>query len=177
MEKELSYAVYESPLGWLILTHSGAGLSRLDLSPHGPDRARDFQRQGLEKRFGPVHLVRDETRLKEALAWLDRYFDNPQKSLPYRGKFDAGGTVFQRKVWLHLAQIPSGHTETYGQVAREVGRPAASRAVGQACGANPIPLIVPCHRVVAAGGGLGGFGLGLDLKRRMLKLEGRRPGK
>lgn len=83
----------------------------------------------------------------------------------------SGGTTFQRKVWRVLQRIPHGETRSYGWVARQLGKPRAARAVGAACGANPIPVIVPCHRVVASDGSLGGFSAGLVWKRRLLKLE------
>jgi O-6-methylguanine DNA methyltransferase len=85
---------------------------------------------------------------------------------------DMGGTPFQRAVWKAAAAIPRGETRTYAQIARAVGRPGAARAVGQALGANPVPLLVPCHRVIASDGTLGGFAGGLDLKTRLLALEG-----
>jgi len=81
------------------------------------------------------------------------------------------GTAFQQRVWNALCAIPLGETKSYGDIAREVGSPKGTRAVGMACGANPIPLIVPCHRVVAAGGKLGGFSGGLDWKKRLLAIE------
>jgi O-6-methylguanine DNA methyltransferase len=83
----------------------------------------------------------------------------------------AAGTPFQRKVWAALRQIPAGQTESYGRLAAALGTPKAARAVGSACGANPIPLLIPCHRVVPAAGGLGGFSGGLHWKRRLLALE------
>ena len=87
--------------------------------------------------------------------------------------FGADATPFQVSVWAELRQIPAGETVSYGELAERVGRPrSASRAVGRAVGANPIPVIVPCHRVVAADGTLGGFALGLDMKRRLLAHEG-----
>lgn len=82
------------------------------------------------------------------------------------------GTAFQQKVWAALRQIPPGATRTYAQIASAVRKPRASRAVGGACGANPIPIFVPCHRVLAANGGLGGFSSGLPWKRRLLEREG-----
>lgn len=83
-----------------------------------------------------------------------------------------GGTTFQQRVWQELRKIPPGRTRSYAEVAAAVGSPQAARAVGGACGANPIPLLVPCHRVLASGGRLGGFSGGLDWKRRLLALEG-----
>lgn len=81
------------------------------------------------------------------------------------------GTTFQQTVWRALLQIPPRRSSTYAQVAAAIGRPRAVRAVGQACGANPIPVLIPCHRVVAANGGLGGFSAGLDWKRKLLEIE------
>jgi methylated-DNA-[protein]-cysteine S-methyltransferase len=83
----------------------------------------------------------------------------------------SSGTDFQRQVWRVLAKIPWGETRSYGWVARQVGKPGASRAVGTACGTNPIPVIIPCHRVIASDGSLGGFGGGLPMKKRLLALE------
>jgi O-6-methylguanine DNA methyltransferase len=84
----------------------------------------------------------------------------------------AAGTVFQQKVWNALRKIASGETRSYSQIAKAIGRPKAVRAVGGACGANPIPVLIPCHRVLASGGGLGGFGGGLKWKRLLLTREG-----
>jgi O-6-methylguanine DNA methyltransferase len=81
------------------------------------------------------------------------------------------GTSFQRAVWRAMLEIPYGQTRSYGQLAAEVGRPRAYRAVANACGKNPLPIIIPCHRVVASKG-LGGFSLGIDLKKRLLAIEG-----
>jgi O-6-methylguanine DNA methyltransferase len=82
------------------------------------------------------------------------------------------GTTFQRKVWAALQSIPAGKTETYSHLAASLKKPKAARAVGSACGANPIPLLIPCHRVVAAHGGLGGFSGGLHWKKKLLGREG-----
>ena len=84
----------------------------------------------------------------------------------------SGGTEFQRAVWHALQKIPAGQTRSYGEIAQLIGRPKAVRAVGGACGANPIPLLIPCHRVLAANGKIGGFSGGLDWKRRLLQREG-----
>jgi O-6-methylguanine DNA methyltransferase len=81
------------------------------------------------------------------------------------------GTAFQRKVWRALQSIPRGQTRSYGWIARKIGHPRAARAVGMACGANPVPIVVPCHRVIASDGSLGGFSNGLGWKKRLLTLE------
>lgn len=88
----------------------------------------------------------------------------------------SAGTSFQKVVWCALKNIPAGQARSYGEIARAIGKPKAMRAVGGACGANPIPVLVPCHRVLAANGKLGGFSGGLDWKRRLLAREGIRPG-
>jgi methylated-DNA-[protein]-cysteine S-methyltransferase len=84
----------------------------------------------------------------------------------------ADGTAFQKAVWAELAKIPYGKKRTYGELAATLGRPRGARAVGAACGANPVPILVPCHRVVGSNGSLGGFGAGLTVKRKLLDLEG-----
>jgi methylated-DNA-[protein]-cysteine S-methyltransferase len=108
--------------------------------------------------------------LRLAAAQLEEYFSGNRKtfSVPLAPQ----GSAFQLGVWKALADIPYGETVTYGDLAARVGRPGASRAVGQANGANPLPIVYPCHRVVAAGEHLGGYGGGLDVKRRLLALEG-----
>lgn len=102
-------------------------------------------------------------QLSEYLAGRRRIFDLPLNPV---------GTEFQHKVWDALLRIPFGETKSYAQVAAAVGCPRGARAVGGAVGKNPIPIIIPCHRVLAAGGKIGGFSLGLDMKRKLLNIEG-----
>jgi methylated-DNA-[protein]-cysteine S-methyltransferase len=108
--------------------------------------------------------------LAAAVAQLKEYFAGD------RTRFDLvlelSGTPFQRAVWLTLKDIPYGETVSYAELARMVGRPKAVRAVGQANGANPVPIVLPCHRVVASGGAIGGYGGGPAMKRSLLALEG-----
>lgn len=109
--------------------------------------------------------------LEQVCGLLDEYFRGGQPDfslVPLR----AEGTLFQREVWKALLTIPYGETRTYGQIAHMIGRPKAVRAVGGACGRNPLPILVPCHRVVGADGSLTGFSCGLDRKRFLLSLEG-----
>ncbi len=101
--------------------------------------------------------------LKKILAGRE-----PKKFPP----LDMAGTEFQKSVWSALRKISSGKTKSYGEIAQAIGRPKAVRAVGGACGANPVPVLVPCHRVLAANKKLGGFSGGLDWKRSLLKREG-----
>ena len=108
--------------------------------------------------------------LEAAVAQLGEYFEGSRRSFDL--PMELRGTPFQCDVWRALADIPYGETISYAELAVMVGRPGAFRAVGQANGANPIPIVLPCHRVVASGGGIGGYGGGLPLKRRLLALEG-----
>lgn len=108
--------------------------------------------------------------LAATVAQLGEYFEGTRRrfDLPV----ELSGTPFQRSVWTALAGIPYGETISYAELAATVGRPSAFRAVGQANGANPVPIVLPCHRVIASGGAIGGYGGGLTLKRRLLALEG-----
>ena len=103
------------------------------------------------------------------LAALEEYLQGRRRDLAFPYRLE--GTDFQKRVWQALAEIPYGETRTYKQIAAAAGSPGAARAVGQACGANPLPLLIPCHRVVASGGH-GGFGGGEPLKKYLLRLEG-----
>ena len=115
----------------------------------------------------------DNAVLRETGAQLEAYFSGALKTfdLPLRPV----GTAFQREVWSTLARIPYGQTWSYGDVARRIGKPQAVRAVGAANGRNPIPIVLPCHRVIGADGSLTGFGGGLPAKQFLLALEGARP--
>lgn len=132
-------------------------------SPDEP--ARDSSRRLLQvpEQIRPWHRA-TETALKNILA------GRAAKILPPVDL--SGGTEFQQAVWRELRKIARGKTRSYGEVARAIGKPKAVRAVGGACGANPIPVLIPCHRVLAAHGKIGGFGGGLDWKRKLLEREG-----
>jgi methylated-DNA-[protein]-cysteine S-methyltransferase len=107
--------------------------------------------------------------LKDTAAQLEEYFAGERTEFDVPMELD--GTTFQKEVWAELTRIPYGETISYGELARRVGRPKGPRAVGQANGRNPIPIIVPCHRVLA-GNGIGGYGGGLPMKRTLLAVEG-----
>jgi O-6-methylguanine DNA methyltransferase len=113
--------------------------------------------------------VRDERKNKDVLGQLRRYFQGTLQQ--FTCPLDLRGTPFQLAAWQALTKIPYGETRAYREIAREIGHPNAARAVGSANGANRIPLIVPCHRVIESNGKLGGFGQGLDAKRALLAFE------
>ena len=121
----------------------------------------------------PIGSADDPARdfLRNGATWLRAYFSNTSP-LPPLPPLAPSGTAFQEAVWRQLVAIPPGETTTYGEIALELHMPGASRAVGQAVGANPLPILIPCHRVLAAGGKLGGYSSGLRRKRWLLAHEG-----
>lgn len=124
-----------------------------------------FDERDKEKcgEFGESPLI------KETIKQLEEYFKGKRKlfNLPIK----AEGTEFQKKVWKELLKIPYGETCSYGEVAKQIGKPKASRAIGMANNKNPISIIIPCHRVIGASGKLVGYGGGIDIKEKLLKLE------
>ena len=124
----------------------------------------------LAEEFRAAEIVPGE--LKDLKARILAFIEG-ETSLA-RLPLDIRGTVFQRRVWDELRRIPRGETRTYAQIARAIGAPAAVRAVGSACGANPVALAVPCHRAVRTDGGMGGYAWGLQRKRKLLALEKKR---
>lgn len=151
------YTMHPSPVGELLVVLDGDGaLTDLRFDDAGAALPRD--------------ALRDDTALAPVTRQLDEYFAGSRRSFDVR--LAPGGTPFQRAVWDALRDVPYGETVTYGEIAARVGRPTASRAVGAANGANPIAVVVPCHRIVGANGTLTGYGGGLDRKRLLLELEG-----
>lgn len=159
---ERSLATVESPIGPILLEADAEAVTRIWLPGTGPGAlAGPLGVPGPEPLGGPAAT---------AAAELGEYFAGRRRgfSVPFR----LGGTPFQRAVWTALGSIPFGETVSYRELAEIVGRPSAFRAVGQANGANPIPIVLPCHRVIAADGGIGGYGGGVAMKRALLALEG-----
>ncbi len=133
----------------------------------------------LEQLIFPVHHQKIqinpewkilESPFSEVIKQLDGYFSG--QSTSFSVDIHPIGTVFQKRVWQELSRIPYGSTINYGLLAKKIGNPKASRAVGMANGKNPIPVIIPCHRVIGKDGSLTGFGGGLEIKKQLLELEG-----
>ncbi len=122
----------------------------------------------LRKRFNG-RIVKDPKGNKRVLSQLKAYLGGKRKN--FDCPLDLGGTPFQRRVWAALMRIPYGKTRSYQDIARAIGHVRAYRAVGNANGANPVPLIVPCHRVIESNGGMGGYGHGIEIKKKLLDLE------
>jgi AraC family transcriptional regulator of adaptative response/methylated-DNA-[protein]-cysteine methyltransferase len=161
----LTTVLIDTPAGVFIASFSASGLAQLRF----PSGRSDIERPG-----NPV--------AEPIRSWIARTRDAIASILSGAEPVDvppldlAAGTVFQRRVWAALQAIRRGSTKSYAEVAAAVGSPGGTRAVGNACGANPVPLLVPCHRVIASGGKLGGFSGGLDWKKRLLRAEGALPG-
>jgi methylated-DNA-[protein]-cysteine S-methyltransferase len=147
----------DSPIGRLLLAGDGASLVQVGFQS-GP--------RPLQPHDG---WIADPAPLRAVMTQLAEYFAGKRRKfeLPLAPR----GTDFQRRVWRALTEIPYGKTISYGELARSIDKPSASRAVGLANGANPLPIIVPCHRVIGADGSLTGFGGGLPIKRKLLALE------
>ena len=156
--EQRSYAVLESPIGPLLLSGTDEGLAEIEF-PRGGRAAPP--RPGWRE---------DPDALAEPLRQLTAYFAGERRTFALA--LAPRGTPFQLAVWRELERIPFGETISYAELARRVGRPRAVRAVGAANGRNPLPVVVPCHRVIGSDGRLTGYAGGLELKRRLLALEG-----
>ena len=163
----LRYMAIPSPLGALYAVFGDGGLCGLRFARNASERAFVASLPEPVLRVEPA----DDEAAAQLADELARYFAGEPD--PFETKLDLrSGTAFQRRVWRVLRSIPFGSTVSYGDVARRIGSPHAARAVGQAVGANPVSIIVPCHRVIRASGALGGFGGGLPIKRWLLRHEG-----
>lgn len=162
---DLAYTTVDSPVGPLLLAATEAGLVRVAYAIEDHDRVLETLASRVSAR-----ILRSPRRLDAAAAELDEYFSGRRRSfdLPLDLSLSSG---FRRLVQHHLPDIAYGSTESYKQVAEQVGNPKAVRAVGTACATNPLPVVVPCHRVLRSDGTLGGYVGGLDAKRALLELE------
>lgn len=153
----LLYTTIDSPVGELLLLGDGRALRGL------------FMQEGRTGVTTDPNWIRDDAAFDDGRAQLDEYFEGRRAAFDL--PLELHGTPFQRLVWRALQAIPYGDTVTYGELARRIGRPFGSRAVGAANGRNPISVIVPCHRVVGGDGALTGYGGGIERKRFLLDLE------
>jgi methylated-DNA-[protein]-cysteine S-methyltransferase len=154
-----SYKKIDSPVGELKLVASDKGVAAILWENDNPDRVP----------LGPLMVESENPILRETERQLGAYFAGKLKT--FTVPLDFKGTAFQRRVWEALLTIPFGETRSYGEIARQIGNPSASRAVGAANGKNPISIIAPCHRVIGSTGELTGFAGGLEAKERLLGLE------
>ena len=165
MGERVATSELESPIGRIRLAATQRGLVRVSL----PGGSGSGFGGWLRRVFPDGEPVATLSVLEQARQELEEYFAGDRRE--FKTPLALYGTAFQVAVWNALAAIPFGETCSYADVARTVGRPRAYRAVGLANGANPIALILPCHRVIASDGGLGGYGGGLETKRKLLAFE------
>jgi methylated-DNA-[protein]-cysteine S-methyltransferase len=163
---DVAYTTTDSPFGELLLAATPRGLVRIGL----PEQEADDLLEDLAARISP-RVLEAPAPLDEARRELDLYFDGrlTDFDLPLDWRLSRD---FRRRVLRAINRIPYGQTRSYMQVAASAGNERAVRAAGSACGSNPIPIVVPCHRVLRTGGGLGGYGGGVPMKRALLELEG-----
>ncbi|MDW3098096.1 MAG: methylated-DNA--[protein]-cysteine S-methyltransferase [Alphaproteobacteria bacterium] len=161
LKRELRYTYIPSPIGDLLVAGDADSLHLISF-PTGSKTIRHAE-----------HWQQDDGGFRKVAKQLDAYFagDLTEFDLP----LTLDGTDFQNQIWRNLATIPYGQTASYGEMAKKAGRPKASRAVGAANGANPLPIVLPCHRVIGSTGALTGFGGGMEAKKFLLKLEGALP--
>ena len=149
----MNYDFYHSPIGLLYIESSDRGVRSIKLIDHSE-----------------LHTPMPSIVTNQAKSELQEYFDGQRKEFSVAIDLDQG-TVFQQKVWKFLSKIPYGSTTTYQHIANLLNNPLSVRAVGSANGKNPIPVIVPCHRVIGSNGSLVGYALGIELKKKLLQLE------
>lgn len=153
-------ATYSSPLGPIVIESDGEALTGLRFC---------CEKASTVPIEAPKEAVRTPPIIAETIQWLDDYFAGKRPcNVP---RLNPQGSAFQKRVWTALLTIPYGETVSYGEIARMVDCRSA-QAVGQAVGANPIALIIPCHRVIAAHGKIGGYEYGIEIKKKLLELEG-----
>lgn len=162
---EIRYCITSSVIGKVLVAASEKGVCMVSMG----DSDADLERS-LHNRFPNDEVTKDAVGMTQAAASVKEMIMGRQMAAGLN--FDLRGTDFQKKVWRELLRIPTGKTRSYAEIASRIGHPNAYRAVANACGANPVAIAVPCHRVIASGGKIGGYGGGLDRKRKLLANEG-----
>ena len=160
----LEYTRFESPFGIIHIASTDKGICRITFL----QEEQEFLKE-LHQSFGEDYR-QDTYRFTELEEKLSLYFEG--KTTDFNVTLDVRGTDFQRQVWLEIKRIRFGELRTYKDLAEAIGKPKAYRAVGNAVGSNPVPLIIPCHRVIRSDGSMGGFEYGIPLKLKLLKMEG-----
>ena len=167
-----NYTCFESSFGWVGVAKSDQGITRVTFGAPTEAAIKDRLRNGSHGKRGLYPLTRNalDPELLKTTELLTKYFNGVPVDFDIELDLSAG-TPFQQRVWETALRIPYGTVQSYGWIAQEIGNPNAMRAVGGAMGANPLAIIVPCHRVVRSDGGLGGYAGGLDWKRKLLAME------
>lgn len=165
-KKSIAVGEMKTPLGTITIAVGPKGLLRIDLPGTRPAGRRSIVARGYEG----LPVEAEDARVAEVKRQLGEYFEGRRRR--FQLPLDPQGTDFDRAVWRQVGKVGYSQVATYGDVARAIGRPAAFRAVGAANGRNPLPIVVPCHRIVGSCGRLTGYGGGLSLKARLLRGEG-----
>jgi AraC family transcriptional regulator of adaptative response/methylated-DNA-[protein]-cysteine methyltransferase len=166
MNTQIHFDIGDTSLGLVLVAVSSKGVCSILIGDEPATLTADLQR-----RFANLECVRDDVKLRGALKQVTAFIDTPAVGLDL--PLDLAGTDFQVRVWRALTKIPTGSTASYADVARRIDAPKSFRAVAQACGANPIALAIPCHRVVRNDGALSGYRWGVARKRALLEREAR----
>jgi methylated-DNA-[protein]-cysteine S-methyltransferase len=163
---DVAYASVDSPFGTLLVAETPRGVVKLSLPSYDPEEALEE----IAAKISP-RILEAPARLDEARRELELYFEGrlTEFGLPIDWRLTGG---FRGKVQREIARIPYGQTRSYSDLARSAGNQRAVRAAGTACGSNPVPIVIPCHRVLRTGGALGNYGGGVPMKEALLKLEG-----
>jgi len=164
MGRKIKYIIFPTDMGWVGVSSSAEGLLRIALPQCSAQQAHRLLGEM------PGCVVQLDSCFDDLIQRLKTYFNGGKAT--FSDELDlSGATPFRRRVWEATRLIPYGETKSYAWVARQAGKAEAARAVGRALARNPLPVIIPCHRVIASDGKLGGFSDGLDMKRRLLRLE------
>ncbi|MBI5969840.1 MAG: methylated-DNA--[protein]-cysteine S-methyltransferase [Deltaproteobacteria bacterium] len=164
MNQPLFYSSCASPIGRIFAAASDDGITHVCIG-----------KVGLLKRVSScgARLHEDRGRFAEVFELLEKYFSGHR--VVFKITLDITGSAFQKNVWAEIKKIPYGMTINYGEIAARLGIPKGARAIGNACGTNPVPIIIPCHRVLKGDGSIGGYAGGVEIKKRLLEVEGIRP--
>ena len=169
---DVAYAPVDSPFGKLLVARTDRGVVRLALPSHrGHHQSEEEVLEDLAQYVSP-RVLESPKRLDEERRELEEYFEGKRDNFDVSVDWALTPSGFRNRALHAVARIPYGETRTYGQIAKQAGNPRAYSAAGTACGRNAIPLIVPCHRVLQSGGGVGNYGGGPEMKRALLDLEG-----
>ena len=164
--RTVSWTSFDSNIGTIYLASTSRGVCKITIPAGGK---RDFM-QWLSRTFASAEIVESQSRNRQIINEINRYLD--RKLVTFNARLDLIGTDFQKRVWKELMKVRYGQTTTYSHLAKIIGSAGAAQAVGRANGDNPLPIVIPCHRVLGSDEGLCGYAAGIKTKEFLLRLEG-----
>ena len=164
---KIFYTIVPCSLGYLLVATTDKGICAIKLGDNSEELVKI-----LADQFNQATIIRDDKSHQDWIEQILNFIAGKESNLDL--PIDIHGTAFQQQVWQALRNIPPGETRTYQEIAEDLGKPKATRAIGNACGANPIPLIIPCHRVVCSDGSLGGYHWGIGRKQKLIEREAKK---